>query len=132
LNSYKVIMPKTGNGSLGDALAPAIIGESLIGEPGLAYTETLISAGDFQTEFEAKSVFKYIKTKFARILLGVLKVTQDATTQKWRLVPLQDFTENSDIDWSNSIPEIDQQLYKKYHLSHEEIEFIEKNVKEME
>lgn len=47
-------------------------------------------------------------------------------------MPLQDFTPNSDIDWSKSIPEIDQQLYKKYGLSPEEIEFIETHVKEME
>lgn len=39
---------------------------------------------------------------------------------------------NSDIDWSKSIPEIDKQLYKKYGLSAEEIDFIEKMVKPME
>jgi len=47
------------------------------------------------------------------------------------MVPLQDFTSNSDIDWSVSIKAIDQQLYKKYNLSDEEIAFIETNVKEM-
>lgn len=46
-------------------------------------------------------------------------------------VPLQDFTPSSDIDWSKSIHEIDLQLYKKYGLNQEEIDFIEKNVKEM-
>lgn len=46
-------------------------------------------------------------------------------------VPLQDFASNSDIDWSKSIAEIDQQLYRKYDLSAEEIMFIEENVKEM-
>ena len=61
-----------------------------------------------------------------------MKITQDNTKDKWKYVPLQDFTENSDIDWSKSIPEIDQQLYKKYGLSPEEIEFIETHVKEME
>lgn len=48
------------------------------------------------------------------------------------VIPLQDFTLNSDIDWSKSIPEIDQQLYKKYGLSQEEIDFIETRVKAME
>lgn len=75
---------------------------------------------------------KYIKSKFARVMLGILKITQDNTASKWEFVPMQDFTNNSDIDWSRSIPEIDQQLYKKYGLSQEEIDFIEKNVKEME
>ena len=47
------------------------------------------------------------------------------------VVPLQDFTPNSDINWSQSIPEIDQQLYKKYNLSEEEIAFIEGMIKPM-
>ena len=46
-------------------------------------------------------------------------------------MPLQDFTPNSDINWSQSIPEIDQQLYKKYNLSEEEIVFIENMIKPM-
>ena len=64
-------------------------------------------------------------------MLGVLKITQDNNPEKWKYVPLQDFTENSDIDWSKSIPEIDQQLYKKYGLDENEIEFIETHVKPM-
>lgn len=73
----------------------------------------------------------YIKTKFARIMLGVLKTTQDITPQKWEHVPLQNFAPASDIDWTKSIPEIDQQLYKKYGLDKTEIQFIETHVKEM-
>ena len=66
-------------------------------------------------------------------MLGVLKVTQgNKTKHVWSKVPLQDFTADSDIDWSKSIPEIDQQLYKKYGLSQEEIDFIETRVKAME
>ena len=49
-----------------------------------------------------------------------------------KIVPLQNFTNESDINWSQSIAEIDQQLYRKYELSEEEIMFIEENVKEME
>ena len=76
-------------------------------------------------------MLKYVKSKFARTLLGVLKVTQDNDRGVWKYVPLQDFTVNSDIDWSKSISEIDQQLYAKYGLSDEEIVFIESHVKEM-
>lgn len=72
-----------------------------------------------------------IKTKFARALLSVLKITQDANPGKWQYVPLQDFTAASDIDWSKSIPEIDKQLYAKYGLDEKEIAFIESHVKEM-
>lgn len=75
---------------------------------------------------------KYIKSKFARAMLGTLKVTQDNKKRTWVNVPLQDFTKHSDIDWSKSIYEIDQQLYKKYGLDEQEIEFIETKVKEMD
>ena len=75
---------------------------------------------------------KYVKTKFARVMLGILKITQDNTPEKWKLVPLQDFTQSSDIDWSKNIPEIDQQLYKKYNLSEDEIKFIETKVQAMD
>ena len=75
---------------------------------------------------------KYIKSKFCRTLLGVLKVTQNGKKPVWKYVPLQDFTPDSDIDWSKSISDIDQQLYKKYGLTPDEINFIETHVKEME
>jgi type II restriction enzyme len=65
-------------------------------------------------------------------MLGVLKITQHNSPEKWAYVPLQDFTPHSDIDWSKSIPEIDEQLYNKYGLSPEERDFIETHVKEME
>ena len=74
---------------------------------------------------------KYIKTKFSRCLLGILKITQDNKKNTWKYVPLQDFTPNSDIDWSQSIADIDRQLYAKYGLDEKEIEFIETHVKEM-
>ena len=64
-------------------------------------------------------------------MLGTLKVTQDNPRETWLNVPLQDFTDNSDIDWSKSVAEIDQQLYKKYNLSEEEINFIETMIKPM-
>ena len=85
-----------------------------------------------QTREEAENVIKYVCSKFARTMLGVLKRTQANTPDKWKYVPLQDFTDKSDIDWSVSIANIDKQLYKKYGLSEEEITFIETNVKEME
>ena len=74
----------------------------------------------------------YLKTKFVRTMLGLLKITQDNDREAWKFVPLQNFTSNSDIDWNTSIPNIDRQLYKKYGFSPEEIEFIETHVKEME
>ena len=75
---------------------------------------------------------KYIKSKFTRALLGTLKITQDNNRETWSNVPIQDFTLGSDIDWSQSIKNIDQQLYKKYNLSQEEIDFIESKVRAMD
>ena len=125
---YKIFIPKSnGSGALGEVLSTPLIGEPLIGA-----TETFLSIGSFETQEEAEACLKYIKTKFARVLLGVLKITQDNTRDKWAKVPLQDFTSNSDIDWSQSIAELDAQLYRKYGLSQEEIAFIESKVKEME
>ncbi|WP_300409155.1 Eco57I restriction-modification methylase domain-containing protein [Lagierella sp.] len=127
LHAYKVILPKSnGSGALGEELSTPLIGEPLIG-----HTQTFISIGNFDTPNEAKACLKYVRSKFARTMLGILKITQHNPKATWKYVPLQDFTENSDIDWSKSISEIDEQLYKKYDLSKDEINFIETNVKEM-
>lgn len=91
-----------------------------------------MSIGAFDTKDEANAALKYIKTKFVRILLGVLKVTQHITPEKWAYIPIQDYTIESDIDWSKSVHEIDQQLYAKYGLDDLEIKFVENQAKEME
>ena len=127
LGKWKVIVPKSnGTGAIGEILSTPLIGEPLTG-----YTQSFIGIGAFESQAEAMAVLKYIKTKFARTLLGILKVTQDNSKETWRFVPLQDFTESSDIDWTLSVPEIDQQLYAKYHLTDEEISFIESMIKPM-
>lgn len=128
LYTYKVFLPgATGNGDFGETISMPIIGE-----PGTGSTETFLSIGILQNEKEARNVIKYICSKFARAMFGILKRTQANTPDKWKWVPLQNFTDKSDIDWSVSIANIDKQLYKKYGLSEEEIAFIETNVKEME
>ncbi|MCK9181248.1 MAG: restriction endonuclease, partial [Bacteroides sp.] len=106
-------------------------GTPLLGEPMQICTETFLRLGSFETKSEAESVLKYYKTKFFRVMVGILKTTQHSTTT-FRFVPLQDFTQNSDIDWSKTISEIDQQLYKKYNLTEEEIAFIEEEVQPMD
>ena len=75
---------------------------------------------------------KYIKTRFVRFMHGLAKASQDATSKTYKFVPMQDFTNNSDIKWNKSISEIDKQLYDKYGLSPDEIEFIEQKIKPME
>lgn len=132
VEKYKVLMPAAnGSGAIGEVLSTPLIGEPLIGEPLIGGTESFISIGCFETYNEAEALLKYVKTEFARTLLGILKITQHVTPEKWKYVPLQDFTPSSDIDWSQSIHEIDLQLYRKYGLDEKEIEFIETHVKEM-
>lgn len=123
LYKYKVVIPKSnGSGAIGEVLSTPILG----------YTQSFIGIGAFEKEAEADAALKYVKTKFMRTMLGILKVTQDNNTDVWKFVPLQDFTSNSDIDWSQNIPDIDRQLYSKYNLSDDEIDFIEKMIKPMD
>lgn len=128
LKKWKVFVAKSnGSGKFGETLS-----ELEIASPNSIGTQTFISFGCFDSQAECIGLSKYLKTKFARALLDVCKVTPDnARKEVWKYVPLQDFTSASDIDWSKSIKEIDQQLYKKYSLSKEEQDFIETHVKEM-
>ena len=127
LDFYKVYVAQAnGSGEFGETMS-----EPVVEGPGVGSTETFLSIGKFSTIEEAKAVKKYIKTKFSRALLSVLKVTQNGNKPVWKMIPLQNFTPSSDIDWSKSIHEIDLQLYRKYGLDEKEIEFIETHVKEM-
>ena len=99
LEKYKVIVPKAnGSGAIGEVLSTPLIG----------YTETYISIGATDNEKEAEATLKYIKTKFSRTMLGILKVTQNNPRETWKYVPMQDFSSQSDIDWSKSVSDIDQ------------------------
>lgn len=128
IDKYKIFVPESnGSGCFGETLSTPIIAK-----PGESATPTFISIGNFSSEYEARSLLKYVKTKLARALLGLCKKTQHNPVGNWAYIPIQDFTANSDIDWSLSMCEIDRQLYKKYHLSKEEINFIESEVQPME
>ncbi len=134
LNHWKVFTSKGngGAGTLQDDKPVSIIGKSYVAEPMMACTDSLIPIGNFNSKYEAVSLCKYMKTKFLRFMVGVLKVSQNIYQNVYKLVPLQEFSDKSDIDWSKSISEIDQQLYKKYNLTEEEINFIESRIKPME
>lgn len=132
LYKWKVILPSAnGSGAIGEVLSTPLVGEPLVGEPLVGYTQSFIGIGAFDAREEAEAAMKYVKSKFARTMLGILKITQHNPPDKWKYVPLQDFTEHSDIDWTKSVAEIDKQLYAKYGLDETEINFIETHVKEM-
>lgn len=127
LRNYKVILPESNNnGTFGETIV-----DPTVGDRDVATTQTFITMGFCENRAEAEALLKYIKGKFARAMLGTLKITQHNKRETWRNVPLQVFTSQSDIDWSKPISEIDQQLYAKYGLDDDEIEFIETHVKEM-
>ena len=134
LSKYKVIISKADGaaGKIGSPIPARVLGRVEIGVPDLAYTDTFIGIGSFDTQEEAEACMKYVKSRFARTMLGTIKVTQDNSKELWANVPLQDFTASSDIDWSCSVSEIDRQLYAKYNLTDKDIKFIETMIKPMD
>lgn len=64
-----------------------------------------------------------MESKLFKLLVGINKTTQDAPRRVYTFVPIQDFTESSDIDWNGSVSE---QLYEKYNLTQDEQDYIEK------
>ena len=101
-------------------------------EPNVICTETYMLINVFNSKKECINMLKYMKTKMVRGLIAIVTSTQHMAKSNFRFVPLQDFTSNSDIDWSRSIGEIDAQLYEKYGLERDEIDFIERMIKPME
>lgn len=130
IDKYKVFTPRANN--IGTELNDDNL-NTFIGAPNTICTESYIAVGvDLKlNELSAKNLCKYFTTKFARFQHSVGKASQDATSKTYKFIPLQNFTSKSDIDWSKSIEEIDKQLYKKYHLTREEISFIESMIKPM-
>ena len=126
--NYKVFISKSAGAPRSDK---HIIGKAFVGGPLVACTDTYFPVGSFNDETQALNLKKYFHTKFLRYLVSVVKSSQNVTQIVYRFVPLQDFSSKSDINWTKSIGEIDQQLYAKYKLSNEEIEFIDKMIKPM-
>lgn len=127
LEYYKVVLPKaSGKGSFGEKLAYIDILPPMTG-----HTFSFRSIGKFQTLENAINLKKYLHTKFARVLMSTRKTTQDITPRVFKGLPLENFSNNGDIDWTLSIEDIDKQLYKKYNLSLKEIDFINTHVEDM-
>ena len=130
IDNYKVFTPRANN--IGTELNDDNL-NTFIGEPNTICTESYIVVGvDLKlNELSASNLCKFFKTKFARFQHSVGKASQDATSKTYKFIPLQDFTVKSDIDWTKTIEEIDNQLYKKYKLTTKEINFIESMIKSM-
>lgn len=134
LTSYKVIMSKTSAEHAGQADKNGrkkVISRVLVLPPRMVCTESYLLLKPFENENDASNMVAYLKTQFVRFLLSTILLTQNIAKDKFAFVPMQTFSSNSDIDWSKSIAEIDQQLYAKYGLSAAEINFIETTIKPM-
>lgn len=131
INKWKVYVPRANN--IGTELNDDNL-NSFVGEPNSICTEAYIAVGVYtdMDVVEAKNLCKYLTSKFARFLHKQAKASQDASSKTYRFIPLQDFTEKSDIDWSKPIDNIDEQLFDKYNLSQEEREHIKNSIKDME
>ncbi|MDR0696831.1 MAG: restriction endonuclease, partial [Christensenellaceae bacterium] len=115
-------------GQLGEQIPTPVIGKPAIGLPGQICTETFLRIGCFVSEIDAQHCMKYMTSKFFRLLVGIKKNTQHTSASSYELIPMQDFTENSDIDWAKTVNEIDEQLSRKYDLTKEQIEYINKYI----
>lgn len=106
--------------------------EIILGTPKTICTETFLMIGSFKTKSEAENCLSYIKTKFFRALLFYNRHSLNISRESFELIPLQDFTSNSDIRWDSPIDRIDKELYSKYGLDKNEINFIESMIRPME
>ena len=118
IDKYKIFITRNwGIGSFED-----IPSSPVIASPNEICTETFIEIGGFDTREEAENVLTYIATKFFRALVAIRKQDQGASKAVYHYVPLQDFSK----------PWTDEELYAKYGLTDEEIDFIESMIKPME
>ena len=135
VDKWKVIMSKASAEHAGQTDANGrkrIVSRLEVLPPYTICTESYLLLDIFDNEEEAQNLKKYIRTCFTRFLLASILITQNIVRDKFKFVPIQNYKNNSDIDWSQSIPDIDRQLYSKYNLSDDEIDFIEKMIKPMD
>ena len=119
VDNSKVFIPESGSGS--DSFPHPILGKPFLGSKGTACTETYLLIGPFANDTESNNVISYIKTKFFRFLVMLKKPSQHATSKVYSFVPIQDYSHT----WT------DEELYKKYNLTDNEIAFIESMIKPM-
>jgi hypothetical protein len=111
--------PGTGNR---DTYPHRIISTPFIGEPGSISSWTYMYIGPFESKSEAESALSYLSCRLTRLLILLHKPSQDTTRKVYTFVPTQEWTKR----WT------DDDLYRKYGISPEEITFIEKVVRPME
>lgn len=129
ISRYKVFVP--GGYGAGESFPHQILGQPIFGGKNSVCSQSYLYVA-FDSEEEATNFLKYLKTKFFRALVLAMKITQSAPKRVYKYVPLENLRDSSDINWNASIENINDQLYKKYHLSLDEIGFIEEKIKPMD
>jgi site-specific DNA-methyltransferase (adenine-specific) len=123
INKWKVLISKGyGEGGESREYPRMIIGKPIVASPLSACTETYIVVGYYDSQDHAERLAEYIKTKFFRFMVGLLKNTQDTTKERFAFVPLLLMTKT----WT------DTKLYEHFNLTKDEIAFIESMVRPME
>ena len=125
VGKWKVIMSKAGAEHAGQSDANGmkkVISRIIVISPNEICSESYLLLSCFDNKDEADNQVTYMKTRFVRFLLSAILLTQNIAKDKFRLIPLQDFTQT----WT------DADLYTKYGLTPDEITYIERTVKPME
>ncbi len=116
VSSIKVYIPKAG-GSGNDKM---VLGQPIVVEGKSVCSQTYVYA-KFDTLQEADNFVVYLKTRFFRLLVSSVKITQDALSGVYQFVPILDFTR----EWT------DDELYAKYGIE-EYKDYIESMIKPMD
>lgn len=127
--SYKVFISKSAGDPGKDR---RVIGKPYIGEPYSCCTDSLIPIGKFNNIDEVINLQSYLKTRFVRFMISILKVSQNVSQNVYQFVPMQNFKNNSDINWGTGLDDLDEQLYKKYNFTDEQINRIMNKVDKVE
>ena len=91
-------------------------------EPNTVFTETYLMLGAFNSKEEADNCASYFSCKLTRALISLTLSSMNISTQNFQFIPVQEFSK----------PWTDEELYAKYGLTDEEIEFIESMIKPMD
>ena len=120
IDSYKVFIPAAGSGS--DTFPHQILGKPFFGDKNTACSETYVAIGPFSSEQECNNVISYISTKMFRFLVMLKKPTQHALKGVYSFVSVLDFSKQ----WT------DEELYKRYNITDDEIAFIDSMIRPMD
>lgn len=117
IDRWKIVVPYASPGD--DSYPHLILSKPIVSEPGSCSTETYLVVGPFRNKSECINVAQYMRTKFLRFLVLLLKPSQHVTQKTYGFVPVQDF----DQEWT------DEKLFKKYGITSDEVAFIDTLIK---